>query len=361
MSEKSFHFNWPKPRLASRLAKKAVEHCANGEYATALRLIERAMTHDQNANLLTFCKTRAAISTKLGNFCPHIALELFNTAFKSSMCGQYYEAKQAYLESFAIDPVFLWPANNYAWILASSCDDLHYNAQRALEISVSVCRQSNWSCWSFIDTLAAAYAEVEDFANAIGWQRVANKLAPKDSKDETNRRLISYTRGVGLRMLLTTCLICKKARKLNKSNFDACSCVARSIFAHKSIRTDISCRNHESISITCISACVASYLRYSSTLRFEKLLTVIDSVYFSIFDTLPSDGVRIAIENAVIEMRLEEFGDSPLSCTYTDSPFFSFFRNDIFGYLAEDTSPRQENAIRALEDIGSYASTCPSS
>jgi membrane associated rhomboid family serine protease len=76
------------------------------------------------------------------------------------------------------------PAMNYlAWTLATNRDDHLRNGAEAVQWAEAACRDDNWQTAGYVDTLAAAYAEVERWDLAVDTQKLAiSKLTSADAK-----------------------------------------------------------------------------------------------------------------------------------------------------------------------------------
>jgi len=88
---------------------------------------------------------------------------------------RYYEA--------AVEEGDLTARNNLAWLLATSTDPALRDGTRALALIRPVAVL--YDQWTYLDTLAAAYAEVGDFRNAVAAAQRAVALAEGDATDET--------------------------------------------------------------------------------------------------------------------------------------------------------------------------------
>jgi tetratricopeptide (TPR) repeat protein len=83
--------------------------------------------------------------------------------------------------------------NARAWILATCSDSKYRDGGKAVESAKTACALTDWKQPSFLDTLAAAFAESGDFENAIKWQSKAIELATESAeKHELQSRLKLY-------------------------------------------------------------------------------------------------------------------------------------------------------------------------
>lgn len=141
-----------------------------------------------------------AMAYKLdGGSNPDQSLMYYNQAARARNAGEYGLSRDAYMSATESDPQFLWAFNNLAWLLAT-CDDADVrNGKEAVKFGRYACEQSSWHCWSFIGTLAAAYAEAGDFQAALQCGERAVKMAPANRKAGEQDMLELFRRGQPLR------------------------------------------------------------------------------------------------------------------------------------------------------------------
>lgn len=164
-----------------------------GDARDATELLAQAIAHDQSGALDgDWLARRALLLKSSGNPAPLRAIELFNVGVKLDQIGLFPEAEQAYDSASALDPTFLWPANNTAWMLATSLDDTAHRSNKAILAAEWACARSGYGYWNFLGTLAAAFARHGDFDRAIAWQEVSLRLTPDHHRSRSERELGCY-------------------------------------------------------------------------------------------------------------------------------------------------------------------------
>jgi tetratricopeptide (TPR) repeat protein len=99
--------------------------------------------------------------------------------------GRQAEALAQYEKAIKLDPKDDGVLNNLAWLLCTSPDDKIRNGRRALELATEACKLTDYKVPHILSTLAAAYAEVGDFDNAVKW--VTKGLEIADKAKETDK------------------------------------------------------------------------------------------------------------------------------------------------------------------------------
>ena len=89
--------------------------------------------------------------------------------------------------------------NNLGWVLAATEDANYHNSAEAVKFAERACALTEYGRPEFLDTLAAAYAAMGRFAEAVGTAERAIKLAEaggrKDLAREIRKRLLLYRSG----------------------------------------------------------------------------------------------------------------------------------------------------------------------
>ncbi len=101
---------------------------------------------------------------------------------------EYAKAIADYSECIRINPRYGQAFNNLAWLLATCPDDKYRDGKKAVELATQACTLSGWKSSNQIGTLAAAYAETGDFAQAVKYQEQALKFPDYEEQYDKNAR-----------------------------------------------------------------------------------------------------------------------------------------------------------------------------
>lgn len=153
---------------------------------------------------------RAQAHWKRGNF--HKAINDYTRAIelgpenKTVMCyrnrgvtyariGEPKRAISDWERCLELEPDDTRALQNLAWVLASCPDDNVRDGTRAVKLARRACELTNWKDTETLETLAAAYAEVGEFDQAIEYQSKAISLADEKDIKDYRQRLKLYRSG----------------------------------------------------------------------------------------------------------------------------------------------------------------------
>ena len=103
--------------------------------------------------------------------------------------GQHLEAVADLEIALQLDPDDDDVLNNLAWLLATSPDASIRAGKRAVKLATRACELTNHQEAHALSTLAAAYAEVEDFAAAIRWAKQSLEKSTPALRGELQKQL----------------------------------------------------------------------------------------------------------------------------------------------------------------------------
>ena len=104
--------------------------------------------------------------------------------------GQARQAVTLYRKALKNVPDYVDAQNNLAWVLATDANDQIRNGHEALRLAASVVKTAGQTP-SFLDTLAAAYAEVGRFPEAVATANKAIRIAASQGETRQARKIKS--------------------------------------------------------------------------------------------------------------------------------------------------------------------------
>jgi tetratricopeptide (TPR) repeat protein/peroxiredoxin len=109
--------------------------------------------------------------------------------------GDTDKAIKLYTSTLEVKPDFPLAMNGLAWIWATDSDEKWRDGTRAVALAGRCCQITQNKMVPALNTLAAAYAEVGRFENAVKWQVEAIEVTPEGSRAELEARLQLYKAG----------------------------------------------------------------------------------------------------------------------------------------------------------------------
>jgi hypothetical protein len=153
-------------------------HEQRHQYAQAIEEFRKALNeepkHVESLYLLASCLARIdreeeaiAYARKAAALMPNSATIAGLLGALLSHTGQYSEALMYLQAAYAANPGDVSIANNLAWVLATSPLSIHRDGPRAVQLGEWACKATAYKSPPLLDTLAAAYAEVGQFDQAV--------------------------------------------------------------------------------------------------------------------------------------------------------------------------------------------------
>ncbi len=109
--------------------------------------------------------------------------------------GRYDAARRDYTRTIELKGDYPWPYDKVARLLATCPEAEFRDGPRAVEYAKAACRllrPRSQVRYRFLDTLAAAHAEVGNFAEAVKFQKKAVQMAPLPIRWKFQQRLALY-------------------------------------------------------------------------------------------------------------------------------------------------------------------------
>ncbi len=106
--------------------------------------------------------------------------------------GQYDKAQADFDEALRLGPDEPLVCHMAAWFRATCPEAKYRNGKQAVLLATKACQSSDWRSGPGITPLAAAYAELGNFDEAVRWQKKALELSPPSSRKKMADRLALY-------------------------------------------------------------------------------------------------------------------------------------------------------------------------
>jgi tetratricopeptide (TPR) repeat protein len=119
---------------------------------------------------------------------PKFALSYSNRGFAYSLKKEYDKAIQDFSEAIRLNPKEAFSYHRLARLLATCPKDSVRDGHKAIELATKACELSRWKDADYLETLAAADAEIKNFKEAVKWQKKALEVGHYDEEDMKKAR-----------------------------------------------------------------------------------------------------------------------------------------------------------------------------
>ena len=123
---------------------------------------------------------------------PNDAMAYNNRGYNRQLSGDFKNALVDYDKAVQLLPTYAVAWQNKAWLLATCSDESVRNGQEAVIAAKKACDQRETKVAGDLKALAAAYAEVGDFENAVKYQSNVIDLAALDAEESEKEILQLY-------------------------------------------------------------------------------------------------------------------------------------------------------------------------
>lgn len=168
------------------------------DYAEAIRLNPRAGSWYGNRALIhleskKFDDAIADLSTCI-ELSPGSEVAYRNRALAHTRKKDFSAAAADYQRVVELNPESAVGQNGLAWLLSTAPVEKVRDGKKSVEAATKACELTEWKNGGYLDTLAAAYAEVGEFDKAVEWQEKALKAGdlPIKDQDAARKRLDLY-------------------------------------------------------------------------------------------------------------------------------------------------------------------------
>lgn len=100
----------------------------------------------------------------------NLAQSLCQIGYQAWRAGNLDRCIELHEEALLVDPQYANSHSGLAWMLATSPDAQHRDGRRAVRLATRACEIEKWKVASYLDTLAAAYAETGEYDKAVEYQ-----------------------------------------------------------------------------------------------------------------------------------------------------------------------------------------------